>query len=830
MKKSKWKRVMALGLATVMTISCAGCATKKGDEKGGDGSNVAVDPAAAKQYVYHYDELKMDNMDSLSIHASRVNGDKIEVLTSSYVYDETGDGETFYLVTLNKDGSDVKSTKMQILPSQQAEEAEQGTEDQPSEPVEDGDVSILPVDDDYWTEEDYRWENSYFQGACLDSNGVYAIRNHMLEYYDNGQYVSEQNMSVCAWNKDGSFRFEIPFDMSQYQNEDTYSYVQRVVSLGDNKLAIILGGDESGLISIDETGKTQKLSQGDAAKKVFANDASLAERNDGTFLVAYYNDDWSKQFLTTFNPKDNSFGQEYEVPAAARNKGFYNFSAGIDKDVVFSTDSGVFAFNLGDTEVTKIMDYVNSDLASYGLNNIVVIDSTHFMATYYDPMDYRTRMAIFTYVKPEDIQDKKVLVYAGFYIDSDVKQQIIRFNKKENEYRITIRDYSDYNTDDDYSAGLTKLNNDIIAGNIPDIIQISSSMPIDSFVEKKLLADIDEYIKKDEELSKIEYMDNVFEAYRIKGKLYRVIPTYTVNTWVGKKSLIGNKTSWKMDEVKQAAAKLNGDKSIFGMNITKDWFLSLMMNYAGSDFVDINTGKCNFDNQNFIDLLEYAKTLPDDAESGYDEDYWEHYWETYQSQYRENRTLLMQLDLSSSYNIRYNINGMIGEDVAYVGFPTESGKGSYIGVDTSFAMSDKSENKDGAWKFLRFFLTEEYQKNDENTYGYRYGLSILKSEVRKLVDETMERPYWIDYDGTKVEYDDTFYMNGQEIVIQPFSKAQADELFNFLCSVNTPSYYDEKVMEIVSEEAQSFFAGSKSAADVASMIQSRVQLYVNENK
>ena len=106
---------MALGLATVMTISCAGCTKSKGDEKGGDNSNVALDPAAAKQYVYHYDELKMDNMDSLSIHASRVNGDKIEVLTSSYVYDETGDGETFYLVTLNKDGFSSLSSGSQSL-------------------------------------------------------------------------------------------------------------------------------------------------------------------------------------------------------------------------------------------------------------------------------------------------------------------------------------------------------------------------------------------------------------------------------------------------------------------------------------------------------------------------------------------------------------------------------------------------------------------------------------------------------------------------------------------------------------------------------------------
>ena len=190
----------------------------------------------------------------------------------------------------------------------------------------------------------------------------------------------------------------------------------------------------------------------------------------------------------------------------------------------------------------------------------------------------------------------------------------------------------------------------------------------------------------------------------------------------------------------------------------------------------------------------------------------------------------MELYVSDGSSVRYNVNGMMGEDVSYIGFPTESGKGSYIDVNTSFAMSAKSANKEGAWQFLRFFLSEDYQKNEDNEYGYSYGLSVLKSEVRKVVDQTMERPYWIDFDGSKQYYDDTIYINDQEIIVNPFTQAQADALFNFLCSVNAPSYYDEKVMEIVSEEVEAFFAGSKSAADVADMIQNRVQLYVNENK
>ena len=41
---------------------------------------------------------------------------------------------------------------------------------------------------------------------------------------------------------------------------------------------------------------------------------------------------------------------------------------------------------------------------------------------------------------------------------------------------------------------------------------------------------------------------------------------------------------------------------------------------------------------------------------------------------------------------------------------------------------------------------------------------------------------------------------------------------------------DEALLQIVQEEAAPFFAGQKSARDVAGIIQSRAQLYVNETR
>ena len=51
-----------------------------------------------------------------------------------------------------------------------------------------------------------------------------------------------------------------------------------------------------------------------------------------------------------------------------------------------------------------------------------------------------------------------------------------------------------------------------------------------------------------------------------------------------------------------------------------------------------------------------------------------------------------------------------------------------------------------------------------------------------------------------------------------------------LYTFNQVYSYDQELMNIISEESAAFFSGQKSAKDVAAIIQSRVQIYVNENR
>ena len=99
-----------------------------------------------------------------------------------------------------------------------------------------------------------------------------------------------------------------------------------------------------------------------------------------------------------------------------------------------------------------------------------------------------------------------------------------------------------------------------------------------------------------------------------------------------------------------------------------------------------------------------------------------------------------------------------------------------------------------------------------------------------MAQKGTERSFWINEDGTKEEYDDTFYMNGEEIKLDPLSQEQVDRMVEFILSIDKCYYYNDSVMNIINEEMPAFYTGQKTAQEVAKTIQNRAQLYVDENR
>ncbi len=862
MKKGWLKKVLCAGLALAMAAALPGCGKKKD-----------VNSGLAKEHVYKYQEIALPDFgEDYSILESVLREGSIYMLVQVYHWNDKGDFEgnidtDIRVVSMKEDGSDLKEVMLQVpvssngasgssggimvnpllssarpvpLPAATAApeaDAENDTDaDTDTENDTDADTETdtgsdtepgtdAEADVDVPAEEKLPgnvWENTRYNNFSVGADGgIYAIKRHNYNYEDyenpeNSVYVRRQYL--CAWNADGSFRQETELEGLNTEEEEYYISDYAVDAQGN--AILLISGENVYKMTVDAQGKVSEKTQlPEDQKKVFGNLDSMIDKGDGVFWVLYRDEnDWQKIFLAEYDLNTGTLGEEKQLPASFGWQGYNCLKAGIGSDLIYSTSSGLYSLNGGDAESVMKMDYINSDMNIYGFDNVVELDENRFIGVFTEAYDHTIRAGIFTYVKPEEIKDKSVLVLAGMRVGGDMKQRIVEFNRGSEDYRIVVKDYRNYNSYENNEGGVTQLNNDIISGKMPDIL-LTSGLTADNYAAKGLFADIKGMIEKDEELSQAEFMTNVFDAYSMNGKLYYVIPSFRARTMVGKTSIVGDRSTWTMKDMQELMATLPEGTNLI-TELTRNAFFDSAMRFCGSDFVDVETGKCNFNSEGFITLMEYAKTLPEELSEDY---FGEDYWNKYESQYRENRTVLCHLNIGSVRNMNYTVNGYFGEPVSYIGFPTDSGQGSYVEAEDAYAISAKSKYKDVAWEFLRYYLTEEYQSE------MTYGLPIQRKYFMEQAQEATKKPYWIDQNGEKVEYEDSIWINGESIPIPPMSQEQVDTAIAMIESITKHPYVDDDIINIINEEMGAFFSGQKGAKEVADIIQNRVQLYVDVN-
>lgn len=256
--------------------------------------------------------------------------------------------------------------------------------------------------------------------------------------------------------------------------------------------------------------------------------------------------------------------------------------------------------------------------------------------------------------------------------------------------------------------------------------------------------------------------------------------------------------------------------------ITASNFLYYTAWICGEQYVNWDTGECFFDSEGFIKTLEFAKTLPKEIDySTVTDD--ESYWQEMETQYRSGKTILNMQYLSGFRDYNYAKQGVFGEDVTLIGFPVDDGMGAGLNFTTPMAISALSKHQDVAWEFVKSFFTEEHQDN------LNYDFPVRVSSLKKLEEKAWEKPYYIDEEGKKQEYDDYFYVGGVEIKVEPMKPEETKEVVDYLLQLDTLCVYNETIYNIIMEEAAGFLEGQKTAEEVAKIIQSRAKIYVSEN-
>lgn len=651
-----------------------------------------------------------------------------------------------------------------------------------------------------------------------------------LAYAQDGSMYSTTNVYNEDYTKSETFLCKFDAEGKQIFAEDmtelvTGSYVDNMAIDGEGRI-YVTGENNVWLFDADGN-KRGTVSLGADVNWIRA----MGSGKDGKMYLSYYTSNGGT-VLCDIDFDGKKTGNTYEnYPSSNSNA----LVPGIEKDFMAQDGNRVYEYDVKSQTSTELFTWLDSDINGNTVENFWGLEDGRILAVASDWETNEKSIALLTKTKASEVPQKETILIGSLYGDSNIQSAAVKFNKSNDKYHISIREYLNYNDydGDDYQAfmtdGINRLNNDITSNNCPDILDLSG-LNIKQLAAKGVFEDLNGYLEKSEKLSREDFLENILEAYTLDGKLVSIPYSFQMSTVVGKGSEVGTEMGWTLEEL-IAYADAHPDALLFDSK-TKDVIMMTLMAYNADYFIDWSTGECRFDSEEFKDILNFANRFPEE----YD---WEKEDVSTPNKIQKGQVLLYEENIYD-FNGLQMCNEIFQGDASYIGYPTMDGSvGCMLSASQAYAITSKSGHKDGAWEFIEGFLTKE--ENPDRGFS-SIGFPTMKSKLNAMAADAVEVKYYTDENG-ELYYDE----NGEPIVMGGGSSISYGDGWSYeyriptqeevdlalsLMEVAKPVSYSQgdEVLNIINEEAAPFYKGQKSVDEVASVIQSRIKIYVGENK
>lgn len=300
-------------------------------------------------------------------------------------------------------------------------------------------------------------------------------------------------------------------------------------------------------------------------------------------------------------------------------------------------------------------------------------------------------------------------------------------------------------TREDY---LSQLNTKLLAGSADDIVITSEGLPLESYINMGVFVDLSLYFENAEEINEENYYMNIFDAYRTEeGELYQLPLSAMSCPMICFDKELADATGFGPDIDAKALTwreALDIGKKMYDASEYVNTFMPEAWSLVADIFtktvissVDYENGVIRLDEDELWELfaifeeLEYYQSCP----MGFD---------VYNNECHE------AFKMSYSQDTMFAVSAVQGH---YIATPWKQDDGQvylspYYALD--FGISGKSQNKELAWEFLRFLLSDEVQTlpSFPNSGVNKKGLVArverqadawnCTEEEKKLVVETVE--------------------------------------------------------------------------------------------
>ncbi|MCM1192514.1 MAG: extracellular solute-binding protein [Butyrivibrio sp.] len=655
-------------------------------------------------------------------------------------------------------------------------------------------------------------QDTYIQDMVVDGDGNLYLVLARSFWDENNPDNWHRDTLLSKYDTTGSnvFLLDITKEMN---SDDNNTYIQNMIVDGEGRIYLVSD-------SIIRLYDSEGAYRGNVEIGDYWLSGAVRGKN-GRVYVAY--NDWNTgdgYVAAEIDFDGKKLGDPYTIQADVDS-----LSEGLEKDFLINDRVRLYEYDTESGTQEELLNWLDCDINGDYVQLVCPAGDGRLMAVIRDWESGDTEIALFTKTKASQVAKKEELVVGTLSMSQELRSTVVAFNKSNEKYHVTIKEYYDSYSDMDYSDAVTNLNNELVSGSGLDLLALDSSDNIDVglLAEKGILADLNPYLDNSSAVSRDAFIDSVLRGNTYGDILVSIPRNFTISTVAGKTSQVGDKMGWSIRDIMELS-KANPDADLFEY-ANKAEMMRILMTFNQDSFIDWEKGTCNFDSEEFRQMLEFVAGFPSEFD-------WSEDQESAPVRLASGKLLLMQDSVSNYYDIQVT-SAMFNEPVTYVGFPTTDGSvGCVMRCNGGYCIIDKSKYKDAAWEFIEFYLNRDTQMF---SWGFPSRQEKLEEEIKEACtpnyrwDENGE--IMKDENGNPIEASNHGYSYGSDWSYDCVACTEEEmAVLRELIDVAKPMPAgNSQILAIISEEAEAFYQGQKSLDEVVSTIQSRASMYVGEN-
>lgn len=353
---------------------------------------------------------------------------------------------------------------------------------------------------------------------------------------------------------------------------------------------------------------------------------------------------------------------------------------------------------------------------------------------------------------------------------------------------------------------VNNINTELMSGKGADIISVRR-LPYKKYMSRNMFADLKQLMKSDQSYDASKYYENLFDAVSFNNGLYTLPINYSYELLGGDTGISANDRQWNWQDFLSAASSVLNSKTAaksfkYILPYSDERLFSLIFETNCNRFVNDEKKTASFTSQEFLDLLKLCKGLADKNQLMKSSEKF--------SEEVFKQSLFFDVDIFSVSFLASTQTAMNPMKYLYR-FPSET-KGS-LSFSTSgmLAINNASPNKNTAWEFLKFLISDEMQSSPALS-----GLPVNKSAYKQRVATETNQ-----------------FCQDKSINLSQDKRTELMQKYagfneSMVMDMKICPYKDPQIIKIVEDEVHPFFAGKASAENVAQVIQKKVDIYIKE--